>query len=89
MRPTLHWTTFDVTVHAATGERYAMVLNVQRGSRMRFECHVDSNPLTGLCSARTRDPAPVASWSSVTTRRPAAWSASSGSARCSGLKLVT
>jgi hypothetical protein len=24
------------------------VLNVQRGTRMRFECHVDSNPLTGL-----------------------------------------
>jgi len=24
------------------------VLNVQRGKKMRFECHVDSNPLTGL-----------------------------------------
>jgi 2OG-Fe(II) oxygenase superfamily len=35
-------------VEAAVDERYAVVLNVQRGSTMRFECHVDSNPLTGL-----------------------------------------
>jgi len=35
-------------VHAAVDERYRVVLNVQRGPRMRFECHVDSNPLTGL-----------------------------------------
>jgi hypothetical protein len=28
--------------------RYGIVLNVQRGTEMRFECHVDSNPLTGL-----------------------------------------
>jgi len=35
-------------VHAAADERYGTVLNVQRGPRMRFECHVDSNPLTGL-----------------------------------------
>jgi hypothetical protein len=28
--------------------RYGIVLNVQRGTTMRFECHVDSNPLTGL-----------------------------------------
>jgi hypothetical protein len=28
--------------------RYGVVLNVQRGTEMRFECHVDSNPLTGL-----------------------------------------
>jgi 2OG-Fe(II) oxygenase superfamily len=24
------------------------VLNVQRGTTMRFECHIDSNPLTGV-----------------------------------------
>jgi hypothetical protein len=36
----------DVT--AAVDDRYGVVLNVQRGSTMRFECHVDSNPLTGL-----------------------------------------
>jgi hypothetical protein len=29
-------------------DRYGVVLNVQRGNTMRFECHVDSNPATGL-----------------------------------------
>jgi hypothetical protein len=32
----------------ARDPRYGLVLNVQRGTSMRFECHVDSNPLTGL-----------------------------------------
>jgi hypothetical protein len=32
----------------ALDDRYGVVLNVQRGTAMRFECHVDSNPLTGL-----------------------------------------
>lgn len=32
----------------AVDDRYGVVLNVQRGTGMRFECHVDSNPLTGL-----------------------------------------
>ena len=35
-------------VTAAADDRYGVVLNVQRGTVMRFECHVDSNPLTGL-----------------------------------------
>jgi hypothetical protein len=35
-------------VKAASDDRYGVVLNVQRGKTMRFECHVDSNPLTGL-----------------------------------------
>ncbi len=35
-------------VTAAGDERYGIVLNVQRGTTMRFECHVDSNPMTGL-----------------------------------------
>ncbi len=35
-------------VSAARDDRYGVVLNVQRGTTMRFECHVDSNPLTGL-----------------------------------------
>ncbi len=35
-------------VAAAQDDRYGVVLNVQRGTAMRFECHVDSNPLTGL-----------------------------------------
>jgi hypothetical protein len=32
----------------AADDRYGVVLNVQRGTSMRFECHVDSNPLTGI-----------------------------------------
>jgi hypothetical protein len=35
-------------VMAALDDRYSVVLNVQRGTMMRFECHIDSNPLTGL-----------------------------------------
>jgi 2OG-Fe(II) oxygenase superfamily len=35
-------------VSAAEDDRYGVVLNVQHGTDMRFECHVDSNPLTGL-----------------------------------------
>jgi hypothetical protein len=32
----------------ALDDRYGVVLNVQRGTTMRFECHVDSNPVTGI-----------------------------------------
>lgn len=35
-------------VTPASDDRYGVVLNVQRGTEMRFECHIDSNPLTGL-----------------------------------------
>jgi len=35
-------------VTPASDDRYSVVLNVQRGAQMRFECHIDSNPLTGL-----------------------------------------
>jgi hypothetical protein len=35
-------------VMPASDERYGVVLNIQRGTEMRFECHIDSNPLTGL-----------------------------------------
>ena len=35
-------------VVAAQDDRYSIVLNIQSGTTMRFECHVDSNPLTGL-----------------------------------------
>ncbi len=35
-------------IDAAFDDRYGVVLNVQIGTRMRFECHVDSNPVTGL-----------------------------------------
>jgi hypothetical protein len=35
-------------IDAAYDDRYGVVLNVQRGKTMRFECHVDSNPVTGI-----------------------------------------
>lgn len=35
-------------IKAAQDDRYGVVLNVQQGNEMRFECHVDSNPVTGL-----------------------------------------
>jgi len=35
-------------VEPARDDRYGVVLNVQRGTAVRFECHVDSNPLSGL-----------------------------------------
>ncbi len=38
----------DESVMTAADDRYGVVLNVQRGPSMRFECHVDSNPLSGL-----------------------------------------
>ena len=41
-------TTCDEPVLPANDDRYGVVLNVQRGTRMRFECHVDSNPMTGI-----------------------------------------
>jgi hypothetical protein len=41
-------TRLSETIQPAVDDRYGVVLNVQRGTSMRFECHVDSNPLTGL-----------------------------------------
>ena len=38
----------DEPIMPAVDDRYGVVLNVQLGTEMRFECHVDSNPLTGL-----------------------------------------
>jgi hypothetical protein len=40
--------TLGEPIDAACDERYGVVLNVQRGKTMRFECHVDSNPVTGI-----------------------------------------
>lgn len=39
---------WEEPVDAACDDRYGVVLNVQRGKTMRFECHVDSNPVTGI-----------------------------------------
>jgi hypothetical protein len=58
------------SVMTAADRRYGLVLNVQRGGTSdRFECHIDSNPLTGLLfltdhqeggeMAFARDPAAV------------------------------
>lgn len=35
-------------VFAAKNDLYGAVLNVQRGAQMRYECHVDSNPIEAL-----------------------------------------
>ena len=35
-------------VSTAIDDRYGVNLNVQRGRSMRYECHVDSNPIEGL-----------------------------------------
>ena len=43
------------SVLAALDDRYGIVLNVQRGTTMRSECHVDSNPLTGLLFCTDHD----------------------------------
>lgn len=32
----------------AQNDKYALNLNVQRGNKMRYECHIDSNPLQGV-----------------------------------------
>jgi hypothetical protein len=42
-------------VTVAHDDRYGVVLNVQKGQAMRFECHVDSNPLTGLLFCSDHD----------------------------------
>jgi hypothetical protein len=39
---------WDEPIDPAVDDRYGVVLNVQQGNKMRFECHVDSNPVTGL-----------------------------------------
>jgi hypothetical protein len=43
-------------VFAAKDDRYGVVLNVQRGNTMRYECHVDSNPLEGILFATEYTP---------------------------------
>lgn len=46
----------DETVMPAQDDRYGIVLNVQLGTTIRFECHVDSNPLTGLLFCTDQPP---------------------------------
>jgi hypothetical protein len=40
--------TLGAEIETARDERITVCLNVQRGSNMRYECHVDTNPLEGL-----------------------------------------
>ena len=44
------------SVECAKEDLYGAVLNVQRGSQMRYECHVDSNPLQGLLYVTSHAP---------------------------------
>jgi len=41
-------TIVDEQISTANDERYAININIQKGTTMRYECHVDSNPLEGL-----------------------------------------
>ncbi|MBV8948480.1 MAG: 2OG-Fe(II) oxygenase [Solirubrobacterales bacterium] len=43
-------------VTTARDDRYGVVLNVQEGPAMRYECHVDSNPIEGLLYCTTHAP---------------------------------
>ncbi len=44
---------FDEEVFIAKDDRYAINLNIQQGTEMRYECHVDSNPIEGLLYVTT------------------------------------
>lgn len=46
----------DEPLAIAQDDRYAVNLNVQTGNTMRYECHVDSNPLEGLLYATSHLP---------------------------------
>jgi hypothetical protein len=46
-------TCVDEPLSIAMDTRYAINFNVQRGTEMRYECHIDSNPLEGLLYATT------------------------------------
>lgn len=43
-------------VVTAIDDSYGAVLNIQRGPHMRYECHVDSNPIEGLLYVTTHPP---------------------------------
>ncbi len=44
---------FDEEVLIAKDDRYAINMNIQQGPEMRYECHVDSNPIEGLLYVTT------------------------------------
>lgn len=53
---TLGQLTVSEPISIATDDRYAVNLNVQIGEGMRYECHVDSNPLEGLLYVTSHPP---------------------------------
>lgn len=48
--------TIAETLYPAEDQRYAINLNIQRGQGMRYECHLDSNPIEGILYATTHPP---------------------------------
>ena len=76
-------------VTAARDDRYGIVLNVQRGTMMRFECHVDSNPLSGVLFCTDHPAGAAANSYSPTTRRPRTSARSTRTARSYGRKKAT
>ena len=74
---------------AAHDDRYGVVLNVQRGTEMRFECHVDSNPLTGLLFCTDHPDGRAASSSSRTIPTRPTSTRWNGTAQSSGRRLAT
>ena len=46
----------DELLSVATDDRYAVNLNVQEGRSMRYECHIDSNPVEGLLYVTSHPP---------------------------------
>lgn len=43
-------------LHCASEDVYAINFNVQIGNQMRYECHVDSNPVQGMLYVTTHSP---------------------------------
>jgi hypothetical protein len=73
-------TTAGTAVACAREDLYGAVLNVQRGAGMRYECHVDSNPLQGLLYVTTH--APGEGGELVVARDPGAHSVADVDAAC-------
>jgi hypothetical protein len=46
----------DEPLVVGADERHAIVFNSQRGTDMRYECHVDTNPLSGLLFVTSHPP---------------------------------
>jgi hypothetical protein len=76
-------------VAPALDDRYGVVLNVQRGPEMRFECHVDSNRLTGLLFCTDHSPGVGGEPVFAPTRPRPAWTRWNETALASGRMRAT